>query len=155
MTGAEWMVTRFGDRPRRQDRPGIAYTLMAVVMLTGFIGYAFQGIGKFASVYITFGLPPETGGHRLCASSIFAITTLYVLLGGLYGVVVTNVIQTVILTVASILIAGVAYYADHARDAGRGAAGRTGRRWRPAGGWSDAGAAARRRTRATSCSVRW
>ena len=31
------------------------------------------------------------------------------LLGGLYSVVVTNVIQTVILTVASVVIAGVAY----------------------------------------------
>ncbi len=108
MTGAEWMVTRFGERiDGRTAR--ISYTIMAVVMLTGFIGYAFQGIGKFASVYITFGLPPETAA-TVCAVLIFSITTLYVLLGGLYGVVVTNVIQTVILTAASCVIAGVAYY---------------------------------------------
>ena len=107
MTGAEWMITRFGNRiDGKMAR--ISYTVMAVVMLTGFIGYAFQGIGKFASVYITFGLPPEQAA-TVCAVSIFSITTLYVLLGGLYGVVVTNVIQTVILTVASMVIAGVAY----------------------------------------------
>ncbi len=107
MTGAEWMVTRFGDgRDGRIAR--ISYTIMAVVTLAGFIGYAFQGIGRFATVYIDLGLDPDTS-MKVCACAVFAITTLYVLLGGLYGVVVTNVIQTVILTVASILIAGVAY----------------------------------------------
>jgi len=125
MTGAEWMVTRFGDgRDGRIAR--IAYTLMAVVMLTGFIGYAFQGIGKFAAVYVDLGplaslladKLPAIGAYaqlcaehevEICAVAVFAITTLYVLLGGLYSVVVTNVIQTVVLTLASILIAGVAY----------------------------------------------
>ena len=58
MTGAEWMVTRFGDSIDGKVAR-ISYTIMAVVMLTGFIGYAFQGIGKFVSVYISFGLPPE------------------------------------------------------------------------------------------------
>ena len=108
MTGAEWMVTRFGDSIDGKTAR-ISYTIMAVVMLTGFIGYAFQGIGKFVSVYITFGLPPEKAA-TVGALLVFAITTLYVLLGGLYSVVVTNVIQTVILTVASVVIAGVAYH---------------------------------------------
>lgn len=102
MTGAEWMVTRFGD-----DTGGkvarTAYALMAVITLASFIGYAFQGIGKFASVYLP--LSPTA-----CALIIIGITTLYVLVGGLYGVVVTDVIQTVILTIAGILIAGVAFY---------------------------------------------
>ena len=107
MTGAEWMITRFGSR--RDGRIArLSYTLMAVVTLTGFVGYAFQGIGKFASEYVTFGLTPEQAAP-VCAIGIFTITTLYVSLGGLYSVVVTNVIQTAILTVASILIAGVAY----------------------------------------------
>jgi Na+/proline symporter len=125
MTGAEWMVTRFGDR--RDGRIArLAYTLLAVVMLAGFIGYAFQGIGKFAAVYVDLepaaawvgdampalgGLASTLATHEVevCAVTIFTITTLYVLLGGLYGVVATNVIQTVILTVAGILIAAVAY----------------------------------------------
>ncbi len=101
MTGAEWMVTRFGD-----DAGGraarLAYAFMAVVTQAVFIGYAFQGIGKFVSEYVA--LSPAA-----CAVLIFAATTLYVLLGGLYSVVVTDVIQTVILTLAGILIAVVAY----------------------------------------------
>jgi len=109
MTGAEWMVTRFGAG-RDGQTARLSYTLMAVVTLTAFVGYAFQGIGKFASEYITFGLTPEQAAP-VCAILVFAITTLYVLLGGLYSVVITNVIQTVILTVASILIAAIAYAA--------------------------------------------
>ncbi len=101
MTGAEWMVTRFGDgHGGRIAR--LAYAAMAVITLSSFIGYAFQGIGKFASVYIP--LPPQA-----CAVLIIAITTVYVIMGGLFSVVVTDVIQTVILTFASILIAVVAY----------------------------------------------
>lgn len=108
MTGAEWMVTRFGDRVDGRTAR-IAYTIMAVVTLTGFIGYAFQGIGKFASVYIDLGIEPVAEANTL-AVTVFAATTLYVLLGGLYGVVITNVIQTVILTIASLVIAAVAYF---------------------------------------------
>jgi SSS family solute:Na+ symporter len=101
MTGAEWMATRFGT-----GRDGViartAYAVMAVITQASFIGYAFQGIGKFASVYV--GLSPTA-----CAIVIIGVTTLYVLLGGLYSVVLTDVIQTVVLTLASILIAVVAF----------------------------------------------
>jgi len=101
MTGAEWMVTRFGEG-QGGNVARTAYALMAVITQASFIGYAFQGIGKFASIYIS--LEPTT-----CAIIIIGITTLYVLLGGLYSVVVTDVIQTIILTMASIIIAVIAY----------------------------------------------
>lgn len=101
LTAAEWMVTRFGS-----NRGGVvartAYALMAVITLSSFIGYAYQGIGKFASIYLN--LSPT-----LCAVIIIGATTLYVLLGGLYGVVFTQILQTVILTFSGILIAAIAY----------------------------------------------
>ncbi len=101
MTAAEWMVTRFGtDTGGRVART--AYALMAVITLTSFVGYAFQGIGKFAAVYIP--LSPATS-----AVIVISVTTLYVILGGLYSVVITQVIQTLILTFAGILIAAVSY----------------------------------------------
>jgi len=125
MTGAEWMVTRFGDG-RDAFTARTAYTLMAVVTVAAFIGYAFQGIGKFTSVYLDLRpavrlaadlLPGYSESVWLLAAHqvevfaivIFAVTTLYVLLGGLYSVVITDVIQTVVLTLGSILIAVVAY----------------------------------------------
>ncbi len=101
MTGAEWMRTRFGEgRGGRVART--AYALMAVLTQATFIGYAFQGIGKFASVYVPL-------SARTCALVVIGTTTLYVLLGGLYSVVITDVVQTIILTVASIAIAAIAY----------------------------------------------
>jgi len=101
ITGADWMITRFGE-----DRGGsfarTSYAVMAIVTLASFIGYAFQGIGKFSSVYT--GLTPHTS-----AVIIIGVTTLYAFLGGLFSVVVTDVLQTVILTIAAIMIALVAY----------------------------------------------
>jgi SSS family solute:Na+ symporter len=120
MTAAEWMKTRFGeDAGGRFAR--FAYASMAILTQASFLGYAFQGIGKFASVYI----PLESLGQsthiawlrtllttyesQILAVLIISLTTLYVLLGGLYSVVFTDVIQTIILTVSSLLIAGIAW----------------------------------------------
>jgi hypothetical protein len=54
MTAAEWMKTRFGD-----DTGGClaryAAAIMAIVFTAGTVGYAFQGIGKFALVYFPLG----------------------------------------------------------------------------------------------------
>jgi len=101
MTGAQWMATRFGeDTGGRTAR--LAYAFMAVITQATFIGYAFQGIGKFAAVYVD--LSPA-----VCALIVIGTTTLYVLLGGLYSVVVTDVVQTVILTIAGVAIAAVAF----------------------------------------------
>ncbi len=120
MTAAEWMKTRFGSNlDGRLART--AYALMAIITLTSFIGYAFQGIGKFAAVYIpTEALAPLFSSPvlkalftvyepQLLAVVVISITTLYVLLGGLYSVVFTDVIQTLILTVSSIIIAWIAW----------------------------------------------
>ena len=120
MTAAEWMKTRFGgDTAGKLART--AYALMAVVTLASFVGYAYQGIGKFASVYIPLeSLAQHTSNPCLqnlftkyepdvLAVTIIGITTLYVILGGLYSVVVTDVVQTIILTVSSIFIAYIAW----------------------------------------------
>ena len=120
MTAAEWMKTRFGsDAGGRLART--AYALMAVLTLASFVGYAYQGIGKFASVYIPLeSMAQYTSNPWLrhiftthepdcLAVLIIGITTLYVVLGGLYSVVVTDVIQTIILTLGSIVIACIAW----------------------------------------------
>lgn len=120
LTAAEWMKTRFGEgTDGRLART--AYAMMAILTQASFLGYAFQGIGKFASVYI----PLESLGQsthipwlrtmlisyesHILAALIISLTTLYVLLGGLYSVVFTDVIQTIILTISSLLIAGIAW----------------------------------------------
>ena len=120
MTAAEWMETRFGaDVGGRLART--AYALMAVLTLASFVGYAFQGIGKFATVYIPLERVAEytsigwlqslvtTHEADVLAAAVIGVTTLYVILGGLYSVVVTDVIQTAILTLAGVFIAWIAW----------------------------------------------
>ncbi|MFQ6035815.1 MAG: hypothetical protein ACE5NM_08215 [Sedimentisphaerales bacterium] len=120
MTAAEWMKTRFGsDSGGKLART--AYALMAVLTLASFIGYAYQGIGKFASVYVPLESLPQYISipwmqnilteyePDVFAVTIISVTTLYVILGGLYSVVITDVIQTVILTLSSIFIAYIAW----------------------------------------------
>ena len=120
MTAAEWMKTRFGSDTGGQ-LARTAYALMAVITLASFIAYAYQGIGKFASVYIHLeSLAQHVSApwlqtlctkyeHHVLAVTIIGITTLYVILGGLYSVVVTDVIQTIILTASSIFIVCIAW----------------------------------------------
>ena len=120
MTAAEWMETRFGSGPAgRLARTTSA--LIAVFLTTCFIGYAFQGIGKFAAVYIPLEALAEhttspllqdlaTNHEPAClALVVISATTLYVILGGLYSVVVTDVIQTIILTIGSLFVAYIAW----------------------------------------------
>ncbi|MCD6394256.1 MAG: hypothetical protein J7M40_12210 [Planctomycetes bacterium] len=120
MTAAEWMETRFGSgRPGRLAR--ITSALIAIIFTACFIGYAYQGIGKFASVYIPLERLADhtsigwlqnllTEHEPAClAITVISITTLYVILGGLYSVVVTDCLQTVILTLGSIFVAYIAW----------------------------------------------
>ena len=55
MTGAEWMLTRFGNRVDGKTAR-VSYTIMAVVMLTGFIGYAFQIEMKYKAHLLGFSI---------------------------------------------------------------------------------------------------
>jgi Na+/proline symporter len=118
ITAAEWMVTRFGgERDGKVAR--YAYALMAIITLASFIGYAFQGIGKFAAVYVPLedlasqapflGELFTTYKPHVLAMLVMAVATLYVVLGGLYSVVFTDVIQTIILAFAALAIAFIAY----------------------------------------------
>lgn len=118
MTAAEWMATRFGTGAGGRAAR-YAYAAMAVIYTVAAVGYTFQGIGKFADVYIPLqpvaSVLPFGGAwivsHQaaILAVIVLAFTTLYVVLGGLYSVVITDAIQTVILTGAAFLIVGIAY----------------------------------------------
>lgn len=108
LTGAEWMRTRFGTG-RAGNLSHISVVVYALVLSIGFLCYAFQGIGKFAAIVFPWDLSwgPLASAHGY-AIVILAITTAYLLLGGWYSVVLTDLIQFVLLTVASVAIAWVA-----------------------------------------------
>ena len=55
LTGSEWITTRFGDG-QGAELSRISVLVFAMVSVIGFLAYAFQGIGKFASVFFPFDL---------------------------------------------------------------------------------------------------
>ena len=98
MTGAEWISTRFGSG-RGGELSRISVVVFAIVSVVGFLTYAYQGIGRFAAVFLPWDMSPST-----YAIILMTITTIYVILGGMYSVVLTDVIQFIMLTLASIII---------------------------------------------------
>jgi len=108
LTGAEWMKTRFGTGSGG-NLSHISVVLYALVATVGFLGYAFIGIGKFAEVFFPWNLAVgPLSSADVYAILILIVTTAYLLLGGWYSVVLTDLIQFLLLTVASVFIAAVA-----------------------------------------------
>ncbi|MBN1766002.1 MAG: Na+:solute symporter [Sedimentisphaerales bacterium] len=99
MTGAEWLRTRFGKEVG-SELSHISIVIFALISVIGFLAYAFQGVGKFAAIFFPWDWAPST-----YAMIFMGITTIYVILGGMYSVVLTDIIQFSILTIASVFIA--------------------------------------------------
>lgn len=102
LTGAEWIQTRFG-RGRGANLAHISVVVFALITVIGFIAYAFKGIGKFADILLPWDLEPNT-----YALIILAITSVYVVKGGMHSVVLTEVLQFTIMTVVSIAVGIIA-----------------------------------------------
>jgi len=101
-TGAEWITTRFGTG-RGARLSHLIVVIFALVSVVGFLTYGFKGIGKFASDFLPFGLTPDQ-----YALILMAVTTFYVVKGGMFSVVITEVLQFCLLSVASIAIGAIA-----------------------------------------------
>ena len=101
LTGAEWMVLRFGSGAGG-EAARLAYTLFAVLTLTTFIGYTAVGMGKFITVFVD--VNPQVG-----AAVVVALTGVYVILGGFQGMILVEVLQTVILSTGALLVAWLGY----------------------------------------------
>jgi len=102
------MRTRFGTG-RGGTLSHISVVIYAVLVTIGFVAYALKGIGKFADVFFPWDLAwgPLSSAESY-GIAILGITTVYLLFGGWYSVVLTDLLQFALLTVASIFIAAVA-----------------------------------------------
>jgi len=103
LTGAEWITTRFGTG-RGGELSRLSVVVFALISVIGFLSYAFQGIGKFASVFFPWHLSTNT-----YAIIFMGITTIYVIVGGMYSVVLTDLLQFTIMTITSIFIGIIAF----------------------------------------------
>lgn len=104
MTGAEWITLRFG-REAGAEASRISVVLFALVSVVAFTGYAFVGIGKFAAIFL-----PDTFDANTYALMIIGVTTVYTVVGGLYSVVLTDLIQFFIMIVCSLALGLIAMY---------------------------------------------
>ena len=102
LTGAEWMRTRFGYS-RGAELAYISVVVYALVHVAGFVGYGFQGIGKFTAAFFPWHFPDAWYG-----AAMLAITGVYCVVGGMYSVVMNDLIQFVLKMIAAIGIAVVA-----------------------------------------------
>ena len=96
ITGAEWMIYRFGDGYGGQ----FARVVSAIAAIAGTIGmlaYLSKGIGLFLSMFIP--LEPY-----YCTLVMLAIATVYTMVSGFYGVVFTDLFQSLIILIAVLTI---------------------------------------------------
>ena len=104
MTGAAWIETRFG-KSRGATLSHISVVIFALVSVIGFIAYAFKGIGKFAAIFFPWHISPD-----MYAIILMSLTAIYAVKGGMFSVVITEVLQFFVLTIASLSIGILAIY---------------------------------------------
>ena len=102
MTGAEWIVCRFGKN-RGANLAHMSVVVYALISMIGFIAYGFKGIGKFSSIFLPWDFSPNT-----YALFFMGITTLYVVKGGMLSVVLTEILQFIIMTLGSFAVGIIA-----------------------------------------------
>ncbi len=108
MTGAEWIRFRFGDGTGAK-LSHLVVVLFALINVVGFLAYGFIGIGQFAAVFLPFEFSADpTWNANIYGLIITAIATLYVVKGGMFSVVFTEVLQFTIMTIACIWVAVIA-----------------------------------------------
>ncbi len=102
VTGAEWIKTRFGHG-LGSKLSDISVVIFAIISTIGFLAYAFQGIGKFSQIFLPWQLSAD-----MYAIIIMGLASIYIIAGGMFGVLVTDLFQFFILAIASIAIGCIA-----------------------------------------------
>lgn len=117
-TGAQWIESRFGTGRDSQLSHGIV-VVFALISGLGFLAYGFIGLGKFMELfipwewvngYLNWNLAPEYVPHFYgVVFTMFAV--FYTVLGGMVSIVWADILQYVIMTLASIVVAFIGFQA--------------------------------------------
>jgi Na+/proline symporter len=96
MTFAEWNRTRFGDGSDTEFARLVAAVFLLVLMVFNLMTIAV-GIGKFAETLL--------GMERWLATLlVFGVVGIYTTLGGFFGVLLTDMLQTALIAVGAVLL---------------------------------------------------
>lgn len=123
LTGAEWMYTRFG-RNTGSELAYVSIVVYAIVSVVGFLSMAYIGIGKFTASFIPFetlgisaaSLPGDMAPADFFAIVVMLVAGLYCVVGGMYSVVMNDMIQFALIVIAAVIIGVIAMNATSARD---------------------------------------
>ena len=96
MTGAEWMEYRFGTNWGGQFARLIS-AVAVIVTTVGMLAYMIKALGMFVSMFLPYS--PAT-----CALVMIGVATLYTIVSGFYGVVFTDLFQSMIVISAIVVI---------------------------------------------------
>ncbi len=108
VTAAEWMSFRFGEG-WAGELPRLTIAIVSIGSLIGYVTYAYVGVGKFISEFMpVLSADPEIN-TRLWGVLVIGFTALYAMLGGLFSVAYTDLIQTFILFFTAIYISVLAF----------------------------------------------
>ena len=123
ITGAEWMVRRFGAGVQG-DLARLSYTIYAIVTISAFLGYTAVGMGKFGAEFIPVrelaarllgvdyaGTVTPATVQRVCAGLIIGVTGLYVIFGGFRALTLVEFFQTIILSAGALMLACLGFAA--------------------------------------------
>jgi len=110
MTGAEWITTRFGTSTGAK-LSHVSVVIFAIVSVIVLVAYQFRGMGKFAQIF----LPWDLSANQY-ATILMSVTAVYVILGGMVSVTITDVIQYLFTTMSAVLIGIVAIKRTTAAD---------------------------------------
>ncbi|HEU4554359.1 MAG TPA: sodium:solute symporter family protein [Chitinophaga sp.] len=115
-TGAEWISTRFG-KGRGTSLSHTIVVVFALISCLGFLAYGFIGLGKFVEIfvpwqmvqpYVPFTVSPQYVPHFYgIVFTLFAV--FYAVMGGMTSVVWADVLKYLIMTVAAVTIAIIAW----------------------------------------------
>ncbi|MCA9231081.1 MAG: Na+:solute symporter [Planctomycetales bacterium] len=111
MTGAEWIRFRFGDG-RGAQLAHLVVVVFALINVVGFLAFGFIGIAKFSATFLPWQLSADPATNvNLYGLIVTAVTTLYVVKGGMFSVVFTEVLQFGIMTIACVWVGAIAMQA--------------------------------------------
>ena len=108
ITAAEWMTTRFGQGTPG-ELPRLTIAIVSVGTLIGMVAYGFVGVGKFIAEFLpALSVNPSTN-IAIYGIIVIGITTIYSMLGGLFSVAYTDLVQTFILLAVTLYVSILAF----------------------------------------------
>jgi Na+/proline symporter len=104
MTFAEWNETRFG-KTRDAEYARLAAAIFLLVLMIFNLMYMAVGTGKFVEEFLPF-------ARWLSTLVVFGVVGFYVTLGGFFGVIITDLCQTVLIAIGAVILSVLAFTVD-------------------------------------------